>query len=108
MLDRIGEGIPGAQRRTMFGYAAYFVQGKLAFGLFGDGVCMKLAEEDRAAALRVKGVTEFAPMQGRVMREYVFFGRAALANEARLKRWAEKSAAYTQHVAPKKPSKANA
>src|ERR671919_453815 len=61
LLDRVVASLPGTQRRTMFGYAAYFAGGKLAVGLFADGVCMKLSPEDRDAALKLGGVTEFAP-----------------------------------------------
>jgi len=108
LLERVVGRIPGTQRRTMFGYAAYFAGNKLAVGLFADGVCMKLSPDDRAAALNVRGVTEFAPMEGRVMREYAFFTKPTLRDEKALEAWARRSVAYTlsRPAASKKPRKA--
>jgi hypothetical protein len=95
LLDRIVGSLPGTVRRPMFGYAAYFAGGNLAVGLFADGICMRLSDSDRAAAFKVPGVEPFAPMQGRVMKEYAFFTKAALGDEKRLAAWAKKSVQFT-------------
>lgn len=95
LLDRIVGGLPGTVRRPMFGYAAYFAGGNLAVGLFADGICMRLSEDDRAAAFRLPGIEPFAPMEGRVMREYAFFTKPALRDEARLAVWAKRSVQFT-------------
>lgn len=95
LLDRLLGKMPGVVRRPMFGYAAYFAGGQLAVGLFADGICMRLSDADRAQAFRMAGVEPFAPMEGRVMKEYAFFTRARLADEKRLASWAERSVRFT-------------
>lgn len=108
LLDRVVGALPGTMKRPMFGYAAYFAGGNLAVGLFADGVCMRLSDEDRAAAFKIAGVEAFAPMEGRVMKEYAFFTKAALKDEKRLKKWAEKSVEFTLSKPKKKPAKKKA
>ena len=103
LLDRIMRDFPGTIKRPMFGYAAYFAAGNLAVGLFANGVCMRLSEEDRAAAFKIPGVEPFAPMQGRVMKEYAFFTKAALADEKRLATWMQKSVRFTLSKPKNKP-----
>ena len=103
LLDRIVGKLPATVKRPMFGYAAYFAGGSLAVGLFADGICMRLSDEDRAAVFKIKGVEPFAPMEGRVMKEYAFFTKRALNDEKRLATWAEKSVQFTL-MKPKKTS----
>src|SRR5687767_10835474 len=91
LLDRIVGQLPATVKGPMFGYAAYFAGGNLAVGLFADGICMRLSDDDREAAFKIKGVEPFAPMEGRVMKEYAFFTKAALKDEKRLATWAQKS-----------------
>src|SRR5688500_14508574 len=95
LLDRIVGALPVTVRRPLFGYAAYFAGGNLAVGLFADGICMRLSDDDRAAAFKIKGVEPFAPMEGRVMKEYAFFTKAALKDEKRLAAGAERSVRFT-------------
>ena len=104
LLDRLVGRLPGTVRRPMFGYAAYFAGGNLAVGLFADGICMRLSDEDRESAFKIPGVEPFAPMQGRVMKEYAFFTRAALKDEKRLAAWTEKSVKFTLEKPKKAPT----
>ncbi len=104
LLDRIVGHLPATVKRPMFGYAAYFAGGKLAVGLFADGICMRLSDEDRATAFKIKGVEPFAPMEGRVMKEYAFFTKAALRDEKRLATWAQKTVQFTLSKPKKKPA----
>lgn len=106
LLDRIVGHLPATVKRPMFGYAAYFAGGNLAVGLFADGICMRLSDEDREAAFNIKGVEPFAPMEGRVMKEYAFFTKAALNDEKRLATWAQKSVQFTLSK-PKKTATAS-
>lgn len=104
-LDRVAGPLPGTVKRMMFGYAAYFAGGNLAVGLFGDGICMRLSDEDREVAFKIKGVEPFAPMQGRVMKEYAFFTKPALKDERRLAIWVQKSVQFTLLKPKKKAAK---
>ena len=105
LLDRLVSRLPGTVKRPMFGYAAYFAGGNLAVGLFADGICMRLSDEDREAAFQIQGVEPFAPMQGRVMKEYAFFTKTALKNEKQLAAWVEKSVQFTLLKPKKKPAR---
>src|SRR5258708_1829938 len=62
---------PGAQIRKMFGYPAGFVNGQMFSGLHEDKMFVRLPADEMAAFLQMEGATQFAPMQGRPMRQYV-------------------------------------
>ena len=65
------EGLPEVELRKMFGYPCAFVRGQMLTGVFQDRIMLRLSDEDRAKFLKLPGATPFAPMPGRVMREYV-------------------------------------
>jgi len=70
LFDAAIEGLP-LQRRKMFGYPAGFANGQMCCGLFGKQFFLRLGENDRGELLRIEGASEFDPMGGRPMREYV-------------------------------------
>lgn len=92
---------PGVEQRKMFGYPAFFVNGNMAGGLFGDDVILKLSEKDRAA-MQKAGATAFEPMPGRVMREYVTVPRSMQQDSGTLAKWMEKAREYAGALPPKK------
>ncbi len=92
---------PGVQHKKMFGYPAFFVNGNMAAGLFGDDVILKLAEKDRAA-IQKTGAAPFEPTPGRVMREYVTVPRKMHCDPGALATWMEKAREYAASLPPKK------
>lgn len=96
---------PEAEPRKMFGYPCAFVRGQMFVGVFGDKLMMRLAEEDRAGFLKLKGAKPFAPMPGRPMKEYVEVPPDMVRAEAELKKWLKKSLAYAQSLPPKEKKK---
>jgi TfoX/Sxy family transcriptional regulator of competence genes len=76
----------GAERRSMFGYPAAFVNGNMFSGLFEDRVVLRLDEMGAAEAKRI-GATDFEPMPGRRMTGWVAVGGEHSADEATLRRW---------------------
>lgn len=92
---------PGVEHRKMFGYPAFFVNGNMAAGLFGDDVILKLTEKDRAK-IQESGATPFEPAPGRVMREYVTVPRKMHSEPAILADWMEKARGYAASLPPKK------
>jgi TfoX/Sxy family transcriptional regulator of competence genes len=98
------EQVPDAKPRKMFGYLAGFVGGQMFAGTFEDSIIFRLPEPDRAKFLRQFEAKPFAPMPGRVMREYVQVDGAAIESD-KLLRWLEKAAAYTATLPPKKKKK---
>ena len=70
-LEQVMHDIPGAKAGKMFGMPAYKVNGKLAAGVFEDGVVIKLGATRTAEVVGKSGVEPFIPQEGRVWKEWV-------------------------------------
>jgi TfoX/Sxy family transcriptional regulator of competence genes len=100
------EGLPEVELRKMFGYPCAFVHGQMLSGVFQDHIMLRLSETDRAKFLKLPGAKPFAPMPGRVMREYVEFPTDIMNSPTTLKRWIKCGLAYVVTLPPKiKPAK---
>jgi TfoX/Sxy family transcriptional regulator of competence genes len=95
------EGLP-LQRRKMFGYPAGFVNGQMCCGLFGKQFFLRLGEDERGELLRIEGASEFDPMGGRPMREYVVLPDSMLEEQDELQSWLARSIGYTRSLPPKR------
>ena len=74
LVARFGHAVaalPEIQQRKMFGYPAAFVNGHMFAGVFQASLFVRLEEKDRMELIQKEDATPFAPMPGRVMREYV-------------------------------------
>ena len=60
-----------AQPGVMFGSPCYKVNGKMALGVFGDGIVLKLGEARSRALIDAGAAQSFEPMPGRAWREWV-------------------------------------
>jgi TfoX/Sxy family transcriptional regulator of competence genes len=100
-FGRLVEGLPGVEPRKMFGYPCAFVNGQMFVGIFQDRLMLRLADDDRAKFLKLRGAKLFEPMPGRVMKEYVEVPAALLSAEAELKKWLKRGLAYAQSLPPK-------
>lgn len=60
-----------AQPGKMFGSPCYKVNGKMALGVFGDGIVLKLGESRSRALIEAGAAQPFEPMPGRAWREWV-------------------------------------
>jgi len=94
-------GLSGVESRKMFGYSCVFVEGNMFAGLHEAGMVLRLPDEQRAEFLRLKGASQFEPMPGRVMREYVVVPRVLLNAQTQLQVWVEKSLAYVSSLPAK-------
>jgi TfoX/Sxy family transcriptional regulator of competence genes len=92
---------PRVERRAMFGYPAAFANGHLFTGLHQDDLMLRLGESERAALLALPGAKPFAPMPGRVMREYAVVPAALHADRRALCAWMKKALAYACGLPPK-------
>jgi TfoX/Sxy family transcriptional regulator of competence genes len=99
-------GLSGVEPRKMFGYSCVFAKGNMFAGLHEAGMVLRLPDEQRAEFLRLKGASQFEPMPGRVMREYVVVPRVSLNAPEKLRVWVEKSLAYVLSL-PAKPKKSS-
>ena len=93
---------PLVEPRTMFGYPCCFVRGNMFMGLHQENMLLRLSEKDREQFLKIEGAEIFAPLPGRVMKEYVKVPKAMHLNAAPLHRWVERSLQYALALPPKK------
>ena len=100
IFDEVMPG-PPATRRKMFGYPAGFVNGNLFMGLFEDSMILRLPGESREELIQLHGAKPFAPMEGRVMKEYVALPEALLNHREQLTSWVGKALAYGESLEPK-------
>lgn len=98
---------PGFERRKMFGYPCAFVNGNMFMGLHQEDMILRLPEQDQAVLFAMEGGGPFAPMEGRVMREYAKVPPAVLDDEAVLSEWVGRSLRFVSTMPPKekKPRK---
>ena len=78
----------------MFGYPAAFVNGHMFAGVFQASLFVRLAEKDRMELIEKEGATPFAPMPGRVMKEYVVLPPSIVESEAKLTAWLSRALRY--------------
>jgi hypothetical protein len=70
-MNKLMEKQTDAKPGQMFGYPGYKVNGKLAVGLFSNGIIVKVGKE-KAAKLIADGKAEtFEPMPGRAWKDWV-------------------------------------
>lgn len=94
------------QRRKMFGADVWFVKGNMFMGVFGDGIFLRLSDEDGLSIKKeIPGSGVFSPTVSMVMREYVSIPSSSLDDLDRLDRWIERSYALVVSIPVKKPKK---
>ena len=100
-LEDLAGHFPQAYKRTMFGCPAWFINGNMFAAAHEENIIVRLAEKDREEALEEEGITPFAPMPGRAMREYVTLEPSLLSQRERLESWFEKAVDYVLTLPPK-------
>ena len=94
------------QKRKMFGFPAYFINGHMFSGTFEEHLFLRLSKEDRENIQREhKAVLPFEPMKGRPMKEYVVLPKSLYKNKKQYKYWLKKSIDYVTSQPPKKNKK---
>ena len=78
---------PAVECRKMFGYPCAFVNGNMFCGLHEANICVRLGAAEAAARISAGRAAVFAPLAGRVMREYVAIPKGDCADPARLSPW---------------------
>ncbi|HEX4899334.1 MAG TPA: TfoX/Sxy family protein [Pyrinomonadaceae bacterium] len=76
ILDSLLLNMPSVVDGKMFGYPAYFVNGKLFACVYGEGVGVKVPEEVANKLLAEKHVVPFQPLGKPKMREWIQINRA--------------------------------
>jgi TfoX/Sxy family transcriptional regulator of competence genes len=100
--DLVGPFI--CEKRKMFGCQVFFVNNNMFTGVYGDGIMMRLAPDDKKTILgEHEDIVPFTPM-GREMKEYVYIPGKLLDNPAYLdeaSEWMAKSYAFVISLPPK-------
>jgi TfoX/Sxy family transcriptional regulator of competence genes len=100
IFDEVAPG-PPATKRKMFGFPAGFVNGNMFMGLFEDSMILRLPAELREELIQLHGAKPFAPMAGRIMKEYVVLPERLIHDREQLASWAGKALAYGESLEPK-------
>ena len=83
IVDPLLLNMPGVEEGKMFGYNAYYVNGKLFAGIYGEGVGVKVPKEVANKLLSKKHVVPFRPLGKPKMREWIQINRAKSADYRR-------------------------
>jgi len=100
-FEDLVSGRAGITSKKVFGQPAAFVNGNMFFGVFGEGLFVRLSEVDRMAAREDPGFRPFEPMPGRAMTEYMVIPKSILASRSRGREWVDRSLAYASKLPPK-------
>jgi TfoX/Sxy family transcriptional regulator of competence genes len=92
--------------RKMFGSPAYFVNGNMFAGAFGDDLFLRLSPADREKIMGAhEEVAPFEPRPGRAMKEYVEIPESVFADKEEIRGWIRKSHAFAAGLKPKRKKK---
>lgn len=91
-----------AERRKMFGFPCYFVNGNMFAGTFSNKIFARFSVEDKER-LDVEGLGEpFEPVKGRRMTEYRTLSKKVLDEPKDLDEWLSRSYAYISSLEAKR------
>jgi len=101
LLSKEMEGM--GEKRKMFGYPVYFINGNMFIGVHGDNLFMRLSQEDRVEiSTSYPQVTPFTPREGTTMKEYVTLPEDVYNDLDVLREWRDRSFEYASNLPPKK------
>lgn len=91
----------GVSEQKMFGGIAFMLDGKMACGVHGDKLIVRVPAEVHDKALEEPGA---GPMDitHRPMKGFLFIGPSGTKTAASLKKWVERSAGYVDTLPAKK------
>jgi TfoX/Sxy family transcriptional regulator of competence genes len=103
-LDEIMKDVE-CEKRKMFGYPCYFINGNMFTGAFQDNIILRLTKEDKEEILDPeKGIRQFEPM-GRAMKEYVALTKDVYNDKELFRNLLLKSIDYVKILPPKTKQK---
>ena len=103
-IDRFYDAMksfPEVELKKMFGYPCAFLNGNLFVGLHEENLIVRLAQEEREAAIESGIGKHFAPLPGKVMREYVALAKEVISDPNELNEYIESSIRFVKTL-PKK------
>jgi len=97
LADRM-KGV-NCEQRKMFGYPAYFINGKMFAGLFEDQMFIRLPDDEMTRFQ--KEYTEakhFEPLKGRIMKNYVVVPKEVYSSDENFRPWVLISTDFTKSL----------
>jgi TfoX/Sxy family transcriptional regulator of competence genes len=89
--------------RKMFGYPAYFINGNMFAGLFGDSLFLRFSKPEREEILKTNSEAKhFEPINGRTMKEYVVIPKSTYSSDRQFNIWLNRSVKYASELLSKK------
>jgi TfoX/Sxy family transcriptional regulator of competence genes len=101
LADRVRDTLSARSdvaEKRMFGGIAFMVEGKMAVGVLGEDLIVRLGHDDTAKALGEDGVRAF-DFTGRASKTMVYVGPERTADDRALGEWIEAGAAYAASLA---------
>ncbi len=95
------------QKRKMFGFPAYFINGNMFSGTFEENIFLRLSEDDRDNIKKEnQNAVSFEPTKGRPMKEYMVIPDTIYKDDKKFSIWIDKSIEYVLGL-PLKRRKSN-
>ena len=92
---------PDLTEKQMFGGLAFLVGGNMAVAASGKGGLMARVDPEESAELVATTPAELMKMRGRRMPGWLRLGSGDVADDAVLREWVERGAAYAGSLPPK-------
>ena len=103
ILDEAAEPFAIIERRKMFGCPAFYINGNMFAGVYGQQLFLRLPPEERASLEAGLGAKPFEPMPGRPMKEYVAMPETIWSDPAAMEEWMRRSVEFVASMPPKQP-----
>ena len=94
-VRRVLTPFPEISERKMFGGLAFLLRGKMACGVVGDELMVRVGRESYEAALREPHAREM-DFTGRPLRGFVYVSVEGLTSRGDLRAWVERGARYAE------------
>lgn len=106
LFDALAASVPDANRRLMFGYPSFVLNGNMFAGLFRQTAVLRLSPADIAEITDPAGpvgAVPFEPMPGRPMTGFVELPESAALDADLLAEWVGRAYAHAQTMPAKIP-----
>jgi TfoX/Sxy family transcriptional regulator of competence genes len=103
LADRIRVVIPAAtplQERKMFGGLAFLVGGRMACGIIGDRLMIRVPPDSYERILEQEHV-KVMDFSGRPMRGFVYVEPAGVPDQPALEQWVQRGLSFASSLPPK-------
>jgi TfoX/Sxy family transcriptional regulator of competence genes len=103
ILDEAAEPFAVIERRKMFGCPAFYINGNMFAGVYGQQLFLRLPPEQRASLAEQLAAQPFEPIKGRPMKEYVAMPEAVWRDQAAMDEWMRRSVEFVSAMPAKQP-----